>query len=809
MKDAAAASLYGARGANGVILITTKKGKDGKMSIDFNASYGISNISKRLEMMNSLDFLHIQRQAYNNANLKWPGEPAKGQILTNTDWQDAFFKTGSTQEYNLSVSGGNKNGNYLFSFNYYDQDGVVIGPSHQRFNLRSNTEAKKGIFTIGENFTLGRSITVPMIGSPFVDLALMPPIIPVRNPDDPTEYGYGNSSYPTYGSNPIGLQETRNYTQYNNRVVGNGFLQIEPIKGLQIKTNLGIEYFNYFDRYKTTYKQIRYLTVDKYNTSLQENNGDQLSWIWENTAFYKKKINDHNFDILFGYTAQKTTSRGNTAIGYNLATPGLWVLDQTTVDQTVSGSDGAYAMTSILGRVNYSYKEKYLLQMNIRRDGSSRFGANNRFGTFPSASAGWRISQESFMKKIKWISDLKLRASYGTLGDQQAVGNYAFATYIYTSEGAIFGTGDQTYYPGKIQKGRANPNLKWEEKTVLNLGVDFSLLNQKLYGTIEYFNAKLNNLLIVKNLAWISGTDVSPITNYGKMNNKGIEFQLGYRENNRNFKYDLSLNFSSVRNKVLNLANDNIYYSGINGVSASEIGRSIGEFYVLRTDGIFQNQNEVNQYTATVIDETTGKPTTKIIQPNAKPGDIRYKDLDGDGSITNGDREFIGSPLPKLEGGLNFSCEYKGFDFNVFFYGVYGNLIYNNVKVNLESMNGTTNYPKNLKPWTGEGTSNTTPRPYIGQTDNTIAYSDRWIEHGDFLRLKNFQVGYSIPIKLLNKTNLIERCRFYLTGQNLFTLTGYSGFDPEISGGDVFGKGYDDGHFPPVRSFTCGLQLSF
>jgi TonB-linked SusC/RagA family outer membrane protein len=809
LKDAAAAALYGARGANGVILITTKKGKEGKMNIDFNASYGISNISKRLEMMNSLEFLHTQRQAYENADLQWPGEPAQGQVLINTDWQDAFFKTGTTQDYNLSISGGSKNSNYLFSFNYYDQDGVVIGPSHQRFNLRSNTEARKGIFTVGENFTLGRSISVPLIGSPFVDLALMPPIIPVRNPDNPEEYGYGNSSYPTYGSNPIGLQETRDYNQYNNRVLGNGFFQVEPIKGLQIKTNLGIEYFNYFDRYKTTYKQIRYLTVEKYETSLQENNGDQLSWIWENTMFYQKSINKHSFDALLGYTAQKTTSRGNTATGYNIATPGLWVLDQTTVDKTVSGSDGAYAMTSILGRVNYNYNDRYLAQINIRRDGSSRFGANNRFATFPSASVGWRISQESFMKKINWIDDLKLRASYGTLGDQQAVGNYAYATYIYTSEGAIFGSGDQTYYPGKIQKGRANPNLKWEEKTVFNLGLDFSLINQKIYGSIEYFDAKLNNLLITKDLPWISGTDVSPITNYGKMNNKGIEFQLGYRERKKDFKYDVSLNISSVRNKVLNLANDNIYYSGINGVSATEVGRSIGEFYVLRTDGIFQNQDEVNNYKATIVDPETGTTTTKLIQPNAQPGDIRYKDLDGDGSITNGDREFIGSPLPKFEGGLNFSCEYKGFDFNLFFYGVYGNLIYNNVKVNLESMNGTTNYPKNLKYWNGEGTSNTTPRPYIGQTDNTIAYSDRWIEHGDYLRLKNFQLGYSLPTKMLNKTNLLERCRIYLTGQNLFTLTGYSGFDPEISGGSVFAKGYDDGHFPPVRSFTCGLQVTF
>lgn len=809
LKDAAAAALYGARGANGVILITTKKGKDGETKIDFNASYGVSNISKRLEMMNSLEFLQTQRLAYENAGLVWPGEPEQGQVLTNTDWQDEFFKTGITKDLNLNVSGGNSNGNYLFSFNYYDQEGVVTGPTHQRFNIRSNTEARKGILTIGENLTFGRSTTVPLNGSPFVDLALMPPIIPVRDSDNPDEYGYGSTAYPTYGSNPIALQETRDYKQYNNRLLGNAYLQIEPIKGLQIKTSLGVEYFNYFDRYQTTYKQLRYLTVEKYETALQENNGETLTWIWENTAFYQKTIGKHNFDALLGYTAQKTESHGNTAIGYNLATDGLWVLDQTSEDQTVSGSDGAYAMTSILGRINYNYDDRYLWQFNLRRDGSSRFGANNRFGYFPSASFGWRISQEEFMQPVDWVDDLKLRFSYGTLGDQQAVGNYAFATYVYTSEGAIFGSGEQTYYAGKIQKGRSNPNLMWEEKTTFNIGLDFTLLNQRLYGTVEFFDARLRNLLITKDLAWISGTDVSPITNYGAMSNKGVEFQLGYRETQRAFKWDVSLNLSAVRNKVLDLANDAIYYSGTNGVSASEVGRSIGEFYVLRTDGIFQNWDEVNQHTATIVDEDTGIEITQLIQPNAEPGDIRYKDLDGDGAITNGDREYIGSPFPKFEGGLNFSAEYKGFDLNLFFYGVYGNLIYNNVKVNLESMNGTSNYPKGLDYWTGEGTSYTTPRPYIGQTDNTIAYSDRWIERGDYLRLKNVQLGYSLPEKLLKGTNFIEKCRVYLSGQNLFTLTGYSGYDPEISGGSVFSKGYDDGHFPPVRTITCGLQVSF
>ena len=813
LKDAASSALYGARGANGVILITTKKGKSGETKIDVNASYGISEIAKRLDMMQSIDFLNVQRLAYENANRSWPGKPQYGQVLHNTDWQDAFFKTGYATDINLSVSGGNEHGNYMFSGNFYDQDGVVIGPSHRRFNIRSNSEARKGIFTIGENFTFGRSISVPMEGSPFVDLARMVPTIPVYDPNNEGEYGYGSAAYPTYGSNPIGLQELRDNKQFNNRMVGNAYLQIEPIKGLKIKTDVGVEYFDYYDKNKLTTKQVRYLTVPDYRDQLQELNGETLSLIWESTAFYQNKIGVHAFDALLGYTAQKTERHGNTAMIRNLATPGFWVLDQKSGEDDalidVSGSESVYTMTSILGRVNYSYADRYLVQFNVRRDGSSRFGKNYRIGTFPSASLGWRLSQEEFMESVGWLNDLKLRTSYGVLGDQDVIPSYAFANYIHPQEGAIFGS--DIYYDGKIQKGFANADLRWEQRKTFNLGLDFSVLNQRLYGSIEYFNSRISDLLVKRDLAWTTGTDESdyPWSNYGAMRNQGVELSLGFRDRAGDFKYDVSTNLSGVRNKVLTLANDKIYFGGSDGVSATEVGRSIGDFKVLRTNGIFQTQEEIDNYTRTILDEVTGIEITKKIQPNAQPGDIRYKDLNGDGVIDMEDREYMGSPFPKIEGSLNLYFEYKGIDLNLYFYGVCGNYIYNGVRRTLESMNDVSNFPANLKPWTGEGTSNTTPRPYMGQTDNTLPYTDRWLERGDYLRLKNIQLGYSLPSSWLAKTDVIERCRIYFSGQNLFTLTGYSGFDPEISGGNPYGKGYDNGHFPPVRSYSFGLQVSF
>jgi len=821
LKDASATALYGSRASGGVILITTKKGGDGQTKIRFNGTLGVSQIAKRYDMMNSLEFLRINRLAYQNADKEWPGEPAQGQILTNTDWQSAFFKTGLTKDYNLNVSGGNPNGNYMLSFDYYNEDGVVIGPFHDRITVRSNSEAKKGIFTIGENLMAGRSVTKLMIGNPFIDLARMPPIIPIRDPDNPDEYGYGSAAYQTYATNPIGLQETNDQRQTNLRLIGNAYLQLEPIKGLQLKSNVGIEYFNWYDNYKTTYKQLRYLTSGfDHRTELYESNGGMQSWLWENTAFYKKSIGKNDFDILLGYSAQRADRRGNGVSGYNLISDGFWVLTGTSkpagyaiygIDKNnpESPSETVIDMTSLFGRINYSFDNKYLLQANLRRDASSLYGKNYRYGYFPGISFGWRISQEAFMKSFTWISDLKFRASMGIAGNQMAIPPYQYAAYIDTGDrGAIFGS-PPTYYQGQIQTGRANPDLRWERKTTYNVGLDFSLFDQRLYGSFEYFYARLKDLLITKKQSWASGTDIDPWINYGKINNKGLELQIGFRETKSDFTYDISLNMSAIRNKVLTLDGDDFYFSGLNGASQTVLGRSMGEFYVLRTDGIFQNWDEVYAHSTTRTNPTTGQQETVLIQPKAAPGDIRYKDVNNDGIISEADRQFIGSPFPKFNGGLNFSCGYKNFDFNLFLYGVYGNMIFNNSKFWMERMDETTNLPKNLKPWNGEGTSNTTPRPFIGQTDNIIGYSDRWIEKGDYIRIKNIQIGYTFPASLLKKTKIIESFRLYAGAQNLFTLTGYSGLDPEISGGDLFSKGYDDGHFPPVRTITCGLQISF
>ena len=805
LKDASATALYGARGANGVIIITTKKGKEGPTRIEASANFGVQQIAKRIEMMNSLEFLKINRLAYENADMEWPGEPEQGQILTNTDWQDEFFKLGTTQDYNLTLSGGNMNGNYLVSGNFFKQDGVVEGPWHKRYSLRVNTGYKKGIFTFGENMLVSRTETRPMTGTSFIDLLRMPPVIPVYDDTKAGGYGTGSTQSQTYGTNPIGQQETRDYRQTSNRIIGNVFAELEFFKCLKLKTNLGVEYHNWFDREKETYKQIRYLEVSNYDNQLLERKGDFTTIISENTLNFNKKFGKHSIEALLGYTAEKTQWKQHEASVKNL-TEGYWVLSAGKTEPSVTGTDSDYAMTSILGRVNYAYADKYLFQFNIRRDGSSRFGKNYRYGTFPSFSLGWRMSEERFFTPVKnVIDDLKLRTSYGVIGDQQAIGDYDYATYITVGEGAIFGP-DQTFYPGAIQKGRANPNLRWEQKATFNIGVDFSMFDQHFYGSVEYFNSKSKDLLVKLPISWTEGTDITPWSNYGKLKNTGVEINLGYRETKRAFKYNIGLNLSHVKNEVLELG-ESFREGGTNGVNRSEKGRSVGDFYVIKTNGIFQSWDEVYAHTTTVTEN--GQTITKLIQPDAHPGDIRYIDANNDGKIDKDDRQYVGSPLPKFEMGITFSAEYKNFDFSLFMTGVFGNKIYNVGKYWLERMDETSNYPKDLKPWTEENHSTTTPRPVIGTTDNTLAYTDRWIERGDYFRIKNLQVGYTFKDSWLKKTKFIGSARLYVSAQNLWTITGYSGYDPEISGGDVFGQGNDNGHFPPVRTFSIGAQVSF
>ena len=829
MKDASSAAIYGARGANGVIIITTKTGKEGPAKINFTASYGVEELAKKIDMMNSEEFLYYNQLSYINAGAEWLGKPADSTSIPSTDWQKAIFERGQVQDYNLSVTGGGKNSKYMIGGGYFTQDGVLTGPWYDRYTFRINSEGKQGKITFGENVSFIRTnqkLTNTGTSS-FANALTMPPVIPVRDPYEITGrgyYGYGSVSYPTYSTNPVAEQENVDDRQTNNRLIGNLYFEWNILKGLKYKANLGIDYWYGNRKQINNGYTMRYLSVEtRWDNKLWENRDERLTLLNEHTLNYQTTLGKSKIEAMAGFTTENNFWKYLAAEGYNQKVDGLWEIDLVQEQNNMWGSQQENAMISYLGRLNYDYNEKYLFQFNIRRDGSSKFGPNTRWGTFPSASLGWRVSNEHFFDPLRTlVSDLKLRVSYGKLGDMQTLGNYDYQATINHSgpyEGfyAVIGS-NQTVREGALQTERVNPNLKWETKTTLNFGMDFGLFNNQLYGSAEYFISNSADLLVSLPVAMATGVGVSleeavEWTNFGEMKNTGFELTLGYKENASKFKYNISVNFATLHNEVLKLGAAEGYTEGwYNQVNRTEEGRSVADFYLIETDGIFQNMDEVLAHTTQVpdpADPNSQTYETLLVQPNAKPGDIRYVDFNKDGKIDMNDRQWMGSPLPKVEAGLNFTGEYYGFDLNFFWNAVYGNKIFNGVRIGIESMDAPNNMPADLEPWTWDNPSETTPRPYFGTTDNAKAQTDRWLEDGSFLRLKNLQIGYSLPATILEKTTFLDHVRFYLSGQNLVTFTKYKGYDPELTDYSVFVRGCDIGGYPPVRSYMGGIQISF
>lgn len=819
LKDASATAIYGSRGANGVVIITTKKGKKGPANIDFKASYGWQELSRKIDMMETTEYLYYNQLGYINGGEEWLGRPGPGDTIPNTDWQDAIFEVGSVEEYNLSVSGGSENTRYLIGAGYFSEDGVLEGPWYNRLTFRVNSETTKGWLTVGENFSFIRSDQkyTNTNQSSFANALSMPPVIPVYNPDEVSGrggYGYGNVMYPTYASNPVALQQSIDNTETHNRFIGNVFAEIEIFEGLTFKSILGIDHWN--GRHKITDKAVtlRYLSVEtRRDDLLWEERVERTNLSFDNTLTYTLNAGKHNFEFLLGSTVEdsKMYFLGNE--GYNQSVEGKWQINLAQVQNNMWGWETKVYIISYLGRLNYNYDEKYLFQTNLRRDGSSKFGTNKKWGFFPSASFGWRISNESFFEPVKNIlSDLKFRVSYGSNGDQQALGAYDWIPSINRSgpyEGLYYVFGGEVH-EGAIQTERANPDVHWESKTTFNVGLDYGFLRNKLYGSVEWYHSLSSGLLVRLPLSYATGVGVSfygddayEWTNYGEMINRGFEFTAGWKDRTGDLTYNVSANFNTIRNEVLQLG-ESYREGGFSNVNRTEKGRSVADFYLIKTDGIFQSMDEVFDYTVTLEDGTV-----KLIQPNARPGDIRYVDANEDGQIDLDDRQWCGSPLPKFETGLNINASYRGFDFTMFWTGVYGNRIFNVMRTSIEGMGGPDNMPAYLDPWTWDDPSETDPRPVKGTSDNAKAQTDRWLEDGSYIRLRNLQLGYEIPESVLRRTGVIQSCRFYVSGQNLLTFTGYLGYDPEISGNDVFGQGNDWGGYPPVRTYSVGLQLSF
>ena len=826
LKDASAAAIYGSRAGNGVVIITTRKGKSGPAKISASSRYSIATIPKRYEMMNGPEYAATNARAYLASGLAMQPGVVGYNGSVDTNWGDELLRTGSVQDYNASISGGGNNSNYLVSAGYFKDEGTLIGRSFERFSMRINTEATKGRFKFGENIAISSSTAQAPFqggfaeGNPWYDMWTSAPIIPVQSNSlisagNPGGWGYGqNGNINTFSRNQVAIANITSSKSNYAKIIGNAFVDFKIIEGLNYKFNVGLE--TSFDKNKSIRRDGSWYQGQSPDFSrLTDNRNQFLNYLLEHTVNFNRTFNKHSINGVVGYTEQTTQIDNTLGSGLKLAQFGgnyFTTLNSTSGisgDRSSSGSLTRFLLNSYLGRVNYTYNDKYLATFTFRADKDSRFSPKYRTGYFPSAALGWRISKEDFFK-VDWISDLKLRGSYGVLG-VNTLAAYQFTGFLNQAPLAVFGPGQQVY-AGATQAKLAFEDLRWEKKKVTNIGLDAAMFNNRFTAAIDVFRSVSSDVLVGQPLPqYLGNLQGDPIVNIGSIENKGFEIALGYKPAaSGKFKWDVAANLSVIRNKVLELGNLGVdLATGLqrtyiqSGNTRTQVGRSIGEYYVLTTDGIFQNQAEIDAHKAQAA--------------YAKPGDIRYKNLSDRGTnddINEFDRTYAGSPFPKFTTGLQFNSSYNNVTLSVQLYGSFGQKLYNDVLRELDSY-GDANYRKEINPWTPTNTDTEFPRlgylssPDRGINSNARGDSDRWIEDGSFLRLRNVELGYSLPSKWLSKAS-VGNARVYVSAQNLFTITKYKGLDPDVVGANVnLEPGVDNGNYPASRIISFGLSVGF
>ena len=805
LKDASAAAQYGAQASNGVVVIRTRRGHAGNNEVQLHTYYGYQDVPKRLSMMNAQQWQALNLMAYQNAGFAPADIPAglTGAPTVNTDWQDAVFQRGAIQDYNLQMSGGSPTAGYLVSGGVLDQKGTIITTNFRRYSFRVNSDARSGRFSIGENLALSQGNQQGLNGYPLIDVVRMVPTIPVRDPGNPGGWGYGSTANPTYGTNPVGELEAQTNKYRSNQVIGTAFGELEIFHNLRYRLNLGL---NYNDSTTTNWRsinQLRYLTPNPFATLAQARaNGTSL--LYENLLNFEDSYGTgkHRVTAVVGTTSQRVDFNRLFAFRQGFSDETLQEIDAgSTAGASNSGFTIPFRSNAVLARANYALLDRYLFSLSGRRDCSSRFSPGNRCGNFGAASIGWVASDESFFKDIPFVGSsnfLKLRASMGVLGDQN-IGDFAYVAPIGSNVNYIF---NGTPASGAIQEALANPNLRWQSNRSTDVGLDLGLLNSTLTVTADYYNNTSDHLLVSAPIPPSLGSSSNPVINAGKVRNAGFELGATHHLERGKLQFNTALNLTKTRNKVLSLGNGGQpIFAGINGVARSAVGSPIGEFYVKHVAGIFQSAADVASYTG---------PGGAPIQPGAQPGDIKYADLNGDGTINEKDRYNAGNGIPKLQGGLFFDAHYGAFDAGLNFRGSYGYKIFNVVKWWTERMDDLNNSRSGLQPWTPENHSTTTPRAVFGAAGaaNGDVVSDRWIENGSYTRLQNLILGYALPPRIAQRV-YTGSARVYLNIQNLYTWTKYSNWDPEILGfGDPLARGIDDGFiYPNPRTVTIGLDL--
>ena len=848
LKDASATAIYGIRAANGVVIITTKKGKTGSTVLSVDAYTAFQSKPKEYDVLTASQFATLANQvaAASNGSFQSFSQWDNPDSLHNVDWQNALYREGLTQSYTIAIRGGSDKTQSSTSIGYYDQKGIVLGAYFQRITANNNTdyEPTKWLRS-SSNFKYSyQSQNTPLGTGSLLALSELPPTLDGGNPatneinDGHGNFGFFNPIY-TYVakySNPEYGIYTNQSESITNYFLGTTSLEATIIDGLKVKTNAGITYDGYSGSYFAP-EDDRLVNAFGAQAGATQNAfynqfiNSSFDWLWENTISYDKSFGKHNISFVGGVSEQKNTynSMGGQGVPPNSITRDL-AQDANAIFIAGDNGQSITSLASQFARLSYNYDEKYFITGTVRRDGSSKFAPGHQYGTFPSGAVKWNAKQEDFLKDVDWISSLNFRGSYGEVGNEQTIGAFQYLS-LYAhggpettapNYGYTFGS-PKTYAPGIYNTQPENDNLSWETDKQTDIGADMSFLHNDLTLTVDWFNRVSDNFLLSVPVSIQTGF-FNETKNVGSMDNKGLETALSYTHTNGNgFHYGATLTITTVYNRLTSLEAGSTKLLGIGSLSIpadgwatpteTNVGQEVGEFYGYKSLGIFQSQAQIDALNAAAV----AKGFQYYQNVNIKPGDRYYADVNGDGTVNGSDQTSLGSPLPKFYGGLNLDASYKNWDFNAYFYGEYGNKIFNFAESSLESFqnrsfvgveNISQQYLQNA--WTPQNGSNTYAR--ITANDDAIGdnvASSAYIENGSYLKLKNFTVGYTFAKDMMSKLG-ISKLRIYVSTQNLFTITKYKGLDPELgtTDGSATQNGIDNGTYPSSKYYTFGLQLT-
>ena len=855
LKDAASGAIYGARAANGVVLVTTKSGKKGKVKVNYNFSYGWQSKWRKRDVLNATEYAVMMNEGYINAGMKplysdpYHLTDAMGNVITDgTDWQDELFNDNApVTNHDVTISGASDKVNYYLSMGYYEQEGIIGGnfdrSNYQRLSLRSNTKYNMFDMSKERNWLNKLDITVNLSyarvksksidansqwGSPLGSALSLSPILtptltgaaadaqdefyrqtqpdypgPILSPNgDP--YTIAGTTYNEM-VNPLAALSLPGAQNWSHKFVTNFAAELQLWDGLKYRISYGADMSFWGNESHTI---LYYLTTNNKatHTSASQESDRGTVWQLENVLTYDKTFGDHTFNVVLGQSAMKNTGWTLGASRWNLIDLNKPYINfasglaENGERDGWGGPSNPHTLSSMFARLSYNYAERYMFQATVRRDGSSRFGTNNKYATFPSFSIGWNITNEPFMKNApQWLSNLKLRASWGKNGNEN-IDDFRYAVFTSTGNNYILGRGESVIN-GVKANGLSNPDLKWEESEQTDIGLDFGFMDNALTFTVDYYKKKTNGMLMTMAIPSYVG-ETKPIGNVGKMENSGVEFELGYKFHVSDAQFSIRGNASYLKNKLVELGNDTGWaaydsFQGVGTITRAMNGEPFPYFYGLKTAGIFQTQEEIDSY--------VGPDGKTPIQPDAKPGYVRFVDLSNDGVIDDNDRTKIGKGMPDWTFGVNFSAAWRGFDFNMMWQGTAGNDVFDATRrIDINS----SNLPSwMLDRWTGPGTSNKYPIFIVGDSSDNWKSSDLYVYDGSYLRLKNIELGYTVPAKITQNV-FINRLRLYVSAENLLTFTKYHGFDPEISSGGT-SLGVDYGVYPQARVWRIGFNLEF